>query len=304
MILSMTYIRRYEDIFISHLKKLIRHITNFYLYSSMHIGLCSIYLYLFTINRFQIKVDYAYLLFTFSSTVFIYSIHRLIGINKVKKFAHKGRFAIIEKFKNHILIYAMISFLGCCYFFLNFDFSRISLLLGAGIISILYTIPIFGKSMRLRDFSFIKIFLIAIVWSYVCGSIPLYENNISLNAILIYFLEIVLFFIAITIPFDIRDFHVDTANSVKTLPTHLGREKSILLSLIFIVLTLGLDFMIMHWFGNGYKGFLSMLFTCIITTRIIHFVKNKQSDYYFSGLLDTTIMMPYSIYVLLQIIAS
>lgn len=283
------------------MKSILQHITNFYLYSSIHIGLCSIYLYLFTINRFQIQVDFKYLVFAFSSTVFIYSIHRLIGINEVKKFAHKGRFAIIEKFKTHILVYAVLSFFGCCYFFLNFDFSRIKLLFGAGIISVLYTIPVFGKSMRLRDFSFIKIFLIAIVWSFVCGTIPLYESGIPLKAILIYFFEIVLFFIAITIPFDIRDFYVDTANNVDTIPTYLGKDKSILLSMIFIVITVSLDFLLTKTYGYEIIGFLSLLFTCIITARIVSFVKNKHSDYYFSGLLDTTIMMPYSFYVLIQL---
>lgn len=283
------------------MKSIIQHITNFYLYSSFHIGLCSIYLYLFTVNRFNIEFDFKYFLFTFSSTVFIYSIHRLIGINKVKKFAHKGRFAIIEKFKSHILIYAIISFIGCCYFIFNFDFFRIKLLLGAGIISILYTIPIFGKSMRLRDFSFIKIFLIAIVWSYVCGFIPLYENAFSFVEILIYFLEIVLFFIAITIPFDIRDYSVDSANNVETIPTYLGRDRSIILSMILLFLTIGLDCALTFIYGNESIGFISMLLTCLITARIVSFVKDKQSDYYFSGLLDTTIMMPYSIYIVIQL---
>jgi len=282
-------------------QKIIEHITNFYLYSSLHIGLCSIYLYLFTINRFDLKVDFKYMLFAFSSTIFIYSIHRLIGINKVKKFAHKGRFAVIEKFKSHILIYATISFIVCCYMFLNFDLSRIVLLLGAGIVSVLYTIPIFGSAMRLRDFSFVKIFLIAIVWSYVTGVIPMYEQGIDMMPIIIYFLEIILFFIAITIPFDIRDYFVDSANKVGTLPTLLGRNLSTQLALVLCFFTFVLDVVLTYGYGFEMIGLICMAITCGVTARIIYFVQNKENDYYFSGLMDTSIMFPYSLLVLIEI---
>ncbi len=267
------------------------------MYSSLHIGLCSVYLYLFTINRFNLNVDLKYMLFTFSSTIFVYSIHRLIGINKVKKFSHKGRFAVIEKFKSHILIYAIASFAGCCYLFFNFDWSRIVIIAGAGIVSVLYTIPIFGKAMRLRDFSFIKIFLIAIVWSYVTGVVPMYEQGISVMPIVIYFLEIVLFFIAITIPFDIRDYFVDTANKVGTLPTLFGRKASIYLALVLILITLLLDVTLTYQYGFEMIGLVCMIVTCAVTARIIYFVQDKENDYYFSGLMDTSIMFPYSVYI-------
>ncbi len=279
------------------MKNLIHHITNFYLYSSLHIGLCSMYLYLFAINRFNLNVDIKYLLFTFSGTIFIYSIHRLIGINKVKKFAHKGRFAVIEQFRNHILIYAIVSFGGCCYLFFNFDWSRIVIVSGAGIVSILYTIPIFGKAMRLRDFSFIKIFLIAIVWAYVTGVIPMYEHGVAIFPIIIYFLEIVLFFIAITIPFDIRDYYVDTTNKVGTIPTLLGRKSSIHLAHLLLLITLFLDILLTYQYKFEVIGLICMITTCMATAGIIYFVKDKENDYYFSGLLDTSIMFPYSIYI-------
>ena len=240
-------------------------------------------------------------MFTASSTIFVYSIHRLIGINKVKKFSHKGRFAVIEKFRSHILIYAIISFFACAYFYFNFDLLRIFLISGAGVISVFYTIPIFGKSMRLRDFSFIKIFIIAFIWSYVTGVVPMYEQGFSFWPILLYFFEIVLFFIAITIPFDIRDFYVDTANKVETIPTLLGRSDSTLLALILLVFTVVLDVFLTFFYGMNMTGMICMVLTCIVTARIVLFVCNKESDYYFSGLMDTSIMFPYAVYVLIKL---
>ena len=173
------------------------------------------------------------------------------------------------------------------------------LISGAGIVSILYTIPIFGKSMRLRDFSFIKIFLIAIVWSYVTGFVPMYEQDISMVPIVLYLLEIGLFFIAITIPFDIRDFHVDTANKVGTIPTLIGRDASIYLSIMLLIVTIMIDIAMTSLYDFDIIGMVCMLFTVLITARIVYFVRDKENDYYFSGLMDTSIMFPYTIYVLL-----
>jgi len=277
------------------------HITNFYLYSSLHIGLCSIYLYLFTVSRFGLQIDWRYLFFTASSTIFVYSIHRLIGIRKVKEFAHKGRFAIIEQFRNHIFLYSILSFGVCCYLYLNFDISRTLLISGAGIISILYTVPVFGKSKRLRDFSFVKIFLIAIVWSFVCGTIPMYEQGMKLPSIITYFLELVFFFIAITIPFDIRDYYVDGANKVDTIPTLIGRRLAVNLSYILLGMTVTMDILLIFLFNHQYLGLIVMIFTSLLTGLIIKKVWNKESDYYFSGLLETTIMFPYAIDTLFKI---
>jgi len=146
------------------------------LYSSLHIGLCSVVLYLFSVQRFGFDVSSDYLSFLLASTVFTYSIHRIIGMNKVKKFAHKGRFAVIERFRKHIIVYAIAGGLVSAGLFLAFDRQMQFYLLGAGVISVLYTLPIFGKKMRLRDFSYIKIFLIACVWAYVTETIPLLRN--------------------------------------------------------------------------------------------------------------------------------
>lgn len=268
----------------------IRHIINLYLYSSLHIGLCCVFLYLFTIKRFGLEPDHSYVIFILSSTVFTYSIHRIIGMNKVRKFEHQGRFAVISEYRTHIIFYAVVGGLLCAYTYLGFPFSRIKLLLLAGVISILYTLPVFGKSMRLRDFSFVKIFLIAIVWAVVTESIPLYEIGTDPIIILILFLERVCFFIAITIPFDIRDIEVDTTNNVRTIPSTLGKNRSIILALLLLISCISIEICLSQ--NVHFTGYTSAIAAYIVTAILIIFVKDKTEDYYFSGLLDGTIMLP------------
>jgi len=230
------------------------------------------------------------MIFIFSSTVFIYSIHRIIGMNKVRKFEHQGRFAVISAYRKHIIIYGIIGGLLCGYTYLGFSFSRMKLLLVAGIISILYALPVFGKSMRLRDFSFIKIFLIAIVWAVVTESIPLYEVGIDPYIISMLFFERVCFFIAITIPFDIRDIEVDATNNVKTIPSTLGKDKSIIVAIFLLIFCIAIEIYLSQ--TSQFSGYTSAIATYIITSILIIFVKDKKEDYYFSGLLDGTIMLP------------
>jgi hypothetical protein len=275
----------------------LRHIINLYLYSSLHIGWCCVFLYLFTIKRFNLNVDLNYLIFILSSTIFTYSLHRIIGMNKVRKFEHQGRFAVISEYRTHIIVYAIVGGLACTYTYFGFSFSRMKLLLVAGIISILYTLPVFGKSMRLRDFSFVKIFLIAFVWAIVSESIPLYEAGISFKIIVPLFLERVLFFIAITIPFDIRDIEVDRTNNVKTIPSALGKQKSIILAIGLLLLCVVIE----TYFGYNalLAGYKPAIVAYFITGIMIFFVKNKSNDYYFSGLMDGTIILPW---IMLQIL--
>jgi len=181
-------------------------------------------------------------------------------MNKVKKFAHKGRFAVIERFRKHIIVYAIAGGLVSAGLFLAFDRQMQFYLLGAGVISVLYTLPIFGKKMRLRDFSYIKIFLIACVWAYVTETIPLLRNN-----------------------------------HVKTIPTLLGASNATYLSLGLICIA-GL----IEWFviQDQHIGSTSAIMAYVVTAVIIWMVRTKKNDYYFSGLLDGTIMLPYLMLVI------
>ena len=46
--------------------------------------------------------------FIFASTLFLYALHRIVGLVKVQSFTNKGRYKVISTFKNHIIIYAFI----------------------------------------------------------------------------------------------------------------------------------------------------------------------------------------------------
>jgi len=167
-------------------------------------------------------------------------------------------------------------------------------LIPVGIISIGYTIP-FLSGKRLRDLNFLKIFLIAIVWSYV-ACLPVIVE-IGWTALVIPFLfEKFFFLMAITLPFDIRDIKID--KGLKTIPKLIGTSKSYALAQSFLFLGLLCSLLIWWMASSGgachsqhtvLQWMAVTVISYLITSFLIHLSKNKESDYYFSGLLDSTL---------------
>jgi 4-hydroxybenzoate polyprenyltransferase len=112
-------------------------------------------------------------------------------------------------------------------FFLNTDTLLVMGVLG--LISLLY--PIKYRKFSLRTIPFIKIFLIAMVWSAMAIWLPVVELNLQMNwfEYIPFFLFNFLFIVFITIPFDKVDVPIDQMTGVKTIPTSLGNEKTNLL---------------------------------------------------------------------------
>lgn len=272
--------------------RFIRSLINFYLYSSVHISLgAALSVILCYAVSFHIPTS-DYTLFVFSSTLFLYCSHRIVGIRKMKSFEDEGRFAIIKKFKSHLIFYALLGGIATIYFFVNLE-SRLQIaLILPSIISVLYILPVFSKSKRLRDFGLIKIFLISIIWGLVIGLIPYFEVNgkVDLKGLL-YFMEKLLFILAITIPFDIRDLRFDENINVKTIPSQLGIKKSYLITYLLLGASIIISTILSYLDYYTFKVMLALIVGYFLTAMAILASKNRTNDYYYSGLIDGTIII-------------
>ena len=153
---------------------LLRKFSDLILYSSLWIAFCA---------AAQVQLTYeligsaqgidAYTLFVLASTLALYCVHRLIGIPRVQAFEHEGRFAIIRKYKNHIITYCILGLIASFVFALKLSYSTWLLLALPVLVSAAYVVPLGNKGKRLRDFPFIKIFIIAISWSLLTTTVPL-----------------------------------------------------------------------------------------------------------------------------------
>ncbi len=157
-------------------------------------------------------------------------------------------------------------------------------------ISTLYVIPIGGK--RLRDRNYIKIFLIALVWTWLTEVNPrLLLDTGGIRFLLV--VERFLFILAITLPFDIRDYRIDQEQGVETLVSKFGIKTSKILSACILCLCIVLAFFSAQ---QGDRTWVSALaFGLSYTLAAIMCYKSSigKSDLYFTGILDGLMALPF-----------
>ncbi|MCH2022893.1 MAG: hypothetical protein MK207_10490 [Saprospiraceae bacterium] len=265
-------------------------LLNFLLYSNLYIALCAVAMSIQTLYILDLNVylNLALLGLIFFSTLCIYALHRVMSVQKLDKDLYVERFNVISKYKSHILIYIFISIIGggFCFFYLKSS-TKLGLLIPA-ILSLAYIIPFLGiKRLRLRDLHFVKIFLIAFVWSYVTVYIPLIEFEIPIEGQAIGMLiERFLFIFLITLPFDLRDWEIDKYNNVMTIPAKIGVKNTIILIYIILIIWFALVWQI-------YTNNIALALTCsgVFTGFCISFTPSQKHDYYFTAILDGTMII-------------
>ncbi|MCB9285064.1 MAG: hypothetical protein H6563_13390 [Lewinellaceae bacterium] len=227
--------------------------------------------------------------FVFFGTLFIYALHRISGLKQLAPFTAAGRLKVISEHRKDILVYAIIGLTGAAVFFFFFPW-RIQLMLGLpGLLALGYVIPFGASRKRLRDYHFLKIFLIAIVWAWLTVWLPATESgwDVALRASTWWMaLERAAFIFAITVPFDIRDLEMDEHTHVKTLPSTFGTTPAIVLSMVALVAMIGLAGWNAHTGVYPSGAWLGLSLSAVLSGILVLYSKRVEHDYYFSGLLD------------------
>ena len=129
----------------------------------------------------------------------------------------------------------------CGYCFLHLAKPIQYILALSGVVAIIYSIPFVhwhGRWLRLRDVSYLKIMLIVFIWTLVTVVLP-YLNSLQVmvykGQLILLFAERLLFYLAIALPFDMRDYTTDTQHGLSTLATYLGQKQTLKLSLLALI---------------------------------------------------------------------
>ncbi len=225
--------------------------------------------------------------FVLFATLLLYAVHRIVGLEKARPFREKGRYFIISRFKSHILLYAVLSAMGAAAFFFQLPFCLQLAAVFPSAIALGYVLPVLKGRRRLRDLSYIKIFLIAIAWSWITVALPAIELGLGKNIpMALMALERSCFIFAITLPFDIRDLEIDRYNEVKTLPAQLGMARTKALALLSLLLMSAFAFLNYHIDVYGSSTFYALLLSGLLAYGLIQGADKARHDYYFSGLID------------------
>jgi 4-hydroxybenzoate polyprenyltransferase len=279
--------------------KFIRNIVNLLLYGGAYIGLCAACI---TALTFELigdvgQLQLSYILLIGVSTAALYSLHRVIGLPKLAHVTSFERYHVIRKYKFHIWGYGVVWLAMSIWLFIPMaSINFVLWLLPGGCIAVFYVIPIFSRGRRLRDLGWIKIILIGWSWAWLTAFIPaLYFGNEPLYMATFMGIGRMLFIVALTIPFEIRDISIDKSVGLTTLPVVFGMDRTLKTGVILcLLIILFVTISSFHYHDPAYGIAMSMiaLLTIWISKRSIR----ETDDYFFSGLTDGTMIMALIIY--------
>jgi len=274
--------------------RVIKQFFDFYLNSSVHVALAVYAMSFITLKRFNILYDENILYFIFYATITAYNFVKYFGI---AKFHHRS----LTQSLKAIQIFSFICFAFLCYYALQLPFKSLIYILVFGVITFLYAFPFIPKDFyldnqqNLRDFSGIKVYIIAFVWTGVTVFLPLINNEFTFNAdVFITAFQYFIFVIVLMLPFEIRDLKYDSLK-LATIPQRIGVKLTKLFGLIFLMV---------FFFAEFFKDELS---NCNITSSsIITFITaiflvftNKKRNRYYSSFWVESIPIFWLIIVLL-----
>ena len=227
--------------------------------------------------------------FVFFETLFTYNFQRVI---KLKQRQKQLKTDWQEKNKTSTYFIMVISAIIILYYFYYFKTSTQIVIIFSGILSLLYPFII-------RNIPFVKIFVIALVWTISTMLLLIFENNILISQNLILHLSArFLFVFAISIPFDIRDLRFDH-KKMKTIPIVFGEGKSKLIGVMALFFAKLITIVQMLYFDMGVHNLIALI--CIFFLSAILIMKSSQDKtaMYFSFWIESL-----SIYFYLFLILS
>jgi 4-hydroxybenzoate polyprenyltransferase len=279
------------------MNKYLRQALDFLLYSNIFIALCAVSQGLVTYWLVEAKPDTCVLGLLFCSTLALYNFSILLSKPEKPEISRFQRVKWIFSHYRLMITLTIISSIAIIplSFFLNTS-SNI-LLIGLGLISIAYNLPIFSiddTRFSLRNIPGVKLFIIAMVWAASCVLLPIFEiagNNystITLNETILLFLKRLFFIAAIAVQFDVRDIFQDKSNRLKTIPVIFGEKNSLLICQVLLASYL----LLLFNFTKKIDGnFFALSLTILLSGWLIFKSKWKKNEYYYFLLLDGTMIL-------------
>lgn len=242
---------------------------DFYIQASIHVSLAVSALVLMTYLMFDQQFDVNIIGFVFFGT--------LAGYNFVKYQSFFRVTLLIQKQLKGILGISVVASLGALYFFFNLKLKTQFLTLLFFGVTVLYTIPVFSNTVNIRNWSGVKIYIVAFCWAGVTILLPMVNLDTELyQDLFIKFLQRFLLVIILILIFEIIDLSNDDPR-LKTVPQKLGVKKTKYLGFFLLI-----PFYFLEFFKSNTKD--SQLIVNVIlvlgTGLFLHFANENRSRYY------------------------
>ncbi len=240
-----------------------------YIYGSMHVAMSVLALVLMTNHMFRLAFNPWVVAFAYCGTMFSYNFMKYDGLFRVKKTAGR-RVKLIVALSTIALAIAGVSF-----FFLQ-RATQITAIISFGLTA-LYTVPFFPNTKNLRNWSGIKIYIVALCWAGITLVLPLIDAGAAITSdVYLKFAQRFLLIITLIAIFEIIDLKEDDPH-LRTIPQQIGVRKAKLLNLFLLTL---LFFLELLRTTIDYRQLAANLFMVTATALFTIYATPNRSKYY------------------------
>lgn len=238
---------------------------------------------------------YFWLFLIFFATLFEYNIHRLVPVITNKEVLNSEKHLWIRENLTSfylLIFFSVIGFIGSAFLVKK---EVLIALAPFAILTFLYSIPVFGVKKQLfslREIPYLKIFLIAIVWSSATILLPVIQSDEVFDKanVVVLWIERFFFIFAIAIPFDVRDQDADKHAGIKTIPLLLSGKKAMTISYLSLLLFFLISFF--HYQRQNDWFIIEALGLSALTTYLfLRSEKIKNLIWYYHGVLDGALLL-------------
>lgn len=267
-------------------------IAKIYVYGQWHIALSALSLFAGITLYFGSVVSIALAIHIFSSTMFIYLLHRFYS-RKIMSAPEGNRYGFLDEHQRDAFYSLILSGLAVLVSFVFLTVNVQLYILALGIISLAYVLPLLSK--RLRDLEGAKIIFIAAVWAAVC--LAGIFDHLSILAIALIFIQQFSFIFSLTIPFDVRDIDLDSQAQVSNLNEFISL-KSLSRLILFLIGTSLSCALLLYSLGFYDISVVVLLTLFYIVQGVLTIdLKKAHSEYFYLLILDGLICVKGLLYI-------
>ena len=253
---------------------LIKRLSSFILFSSIFIALCAVTLCMETniLLGFPLN-NFSFYCFVFGATLVQYNLHYLLKKTAV---SNSERLSWSQKNSGIHLIFLATGVALILFSLFSFHLDHFIVLAFLGFISVLYSFPFlpFGSRRRIKDYGFLKIITLALLWTLVTVWFPVNALPVDKGLFTFVFIKRFVFMFVLCLLFDVRDIGVDSKEHINTLAVILGRKRSYLLSYLLLTLFVMLTFM-QYFYLPQVNFLIAMIISAIFTFITIEATKKN-----------------------------
>ena len=231
----LTKNKRYQRIGYICLMNAIRAIFGFYLRSSIHVAMAVISLIFVTGKFLNITPGFDFMIFVCCSTIATY--------NFIKYGVEARKYLLVSnRYHRAIQLFSFVNLLIALFYIRHLYTTSLIVLIVTALFIGVYAIPIYPGAKNLRNYGMLKVFLVALVWTFITALLPVAEYRVELSwdtGVLV--AQRFILILVLMVPFEIRDLKHDPPE-LRTIPQRIGvkatRRAGFFLALVYFLMTL------------------------------------------------------------------